>query len=100
MSAETPAQTENPEWKKHWIRYARFNDQHLVLVDHQLRDHEQQRTHPALGHYAVGIGPAECLSLDDCPEPSAIHFEKIWFGDSLEDANEVFDLRESELLKR
>lgn len=98
MSAEVLVETESPDWKKHWIRYARFNDKQIVLMDHQLRDQEQQKTHPALGHYAVGIGPAECIAKD-CPNPAAVHFKKIWFGDNIDDANAVFEINEIEILK-
>lgn len=98
MSAEVLVETESPEWKKHWIRYARFNDKQLILVDHELRDPEQKRTHPTFGRYGVGVGPAKCI-ISDCPDSSAVHFKKIWLGDSLDDAIRTFELSENEMLK-
>ncbi len=92
MFVEATARTENPEWKKNWIKYVSFNDRQLLLADNQLLDPKIRWMHNTpWPRYQIGLAPQSCPTSTACPFASDVHFKPVWVGENLETAVENFE---------
>lgn len=90
---------EHPEWRPWDLAYAEYEGKTVVLMDGEIQDKKVSQLFE-FRRYRVAVGPSACHHPRMCPYPEAPHMQCVWDGDSLEEAQTIFQRYSESLIPK